>query len=366
MNLTTSLIGIGVAILMSVISVPLMIRLGRKYSLLDHPGKHKRHLTPTPILGGAALFVTTWVCVALGLSLNAEYFVELADSIVYIFSGALIITLVGLADDLAPISAWVKLGAQIAAGAVLFQGGLGVDFISTPYGSIDPGPFSIVITVGWVVILTNAINLIDGLDGLASGVSLIGALVLLVIGQLYNVGPGLVFITSMIGFLGVFLFFNLPPAKIFLGDSGSMQIGYYFAVFSLFFPLKSYTVSALYLPMLVLGVPILEAFSSFVRRLISGKNVMAADRRHLFHYLSLAGFSARQIVAIFYFMAIVFGLFALAMFFWDRLVVFGYLIFFMVVIFSLFFILLTNISPNRKNSGNGGNGNFRLFRSRLK
>ncbi len=347
MNYIQILSGILISSISAIFIIPLVIKLCHKYSLLDFPGKHKRHKKPMPIFGGVALFITFWMTVFVALLFFENLNTQLSDSIIYIFMGALIILLVGIADDLTPLAAWVKLAAQISAGLVLFFSGLQVEFLSTPFGSVEMSWFSVFITVIWVVMLTNSINLIDGLDGLASGVSLIGAVTLLIISILYQVVEIQIFIAGLIGFLSVFLYFNRYPARIFLGDSGSMQIGYYFAVVSLIFPLKSYTVSALFIPLLVLAVPILESVSSFVRRLITGKNVLGADRRHLFHFLALAGFSPKQTVTIFYSLAVVFGCFALAMFFWDRLIVFGCLVFFMVVIFAIFFIIITNIVPGR-------------------
>lgn len=346
--LVTTLLGL----LLGLYFTSRMIKLGHYYELLDVPGRHKRHKKPTPYLGGVALFITVWLTVIISFSIFWADYSLLLPSAVYVLIGALIITLVGLSDDLAPLSAWIKLVAQIAAGIVLFMGGIKVDLVSTPFGSMDIGSFSIVITILWVVLLTNAINLIDGLDGLAAGVSLIGAITLSVIGQLYQVGPVLIFLYAVIGFLGSFLYFNRYPARIFLGDSGSMQLGYYFAVFSLIFPLKSYTAAALYLPLLALGVPLVEILASVSRRLIAGRNIMKADRRHLFHYLSLSGLSPRRVVFVFYLLAVVFGLFTLAMFLWNRLIVLSFLIAFMVVIFAWFFILLTKIFPAR-GSGDG-------------
>ncbi len=353
MPLVALISAIAVSFIVAALLIPAIIRAGHKYRILDLPGQHKRHKEPTPLLGGVALFVTTWLTVAIGYLLFYDLYQELSSTVVYIFLGGLIILLVGLSDDLKPLSAWIKLLAQVAAGLLLYLGGLRVMLLSIPFQAVnvDIGPFSVVITVAWVVILTNAINLIDGLDGLASGVSLIGALCLLVIGQLYQVGAVLVFVLILIGFLSLFLWYNRYPARIFLGDSGSMQIGYYFAVFSLTIPLKSYTATALYVPLLALGVPLMEVLSSMVRRLVRGQSIMQADRRHLFHYLSLIGFSRRQVVVIFYSMATAYGLFALAMFYWDRLIVFGTLIFFMVVIFAVFFILLTKFSLRRKLNG---------------
>jgi len=313
--------------------------------LLDMPGRHKRHRQPTPFLGGVALFVVIWLAVLIHLVFFNEIGGEFSSSLLYIFLGALIIFLVGLSDDLSPVSAWVKLLAQVAAGLVLYMGGLKIDPITIPYlGQIAIGQFSVLITVLWVVGLTNAINLIDGLDGLAAGVSLIAAITMTVVGHFYHIGPVMVFTYAMIGFLSVFLYYNRYPARIFMGDSGSLQIGYYFAVISLLVPIKSYTATALYVPLLVLGVPLLEAVISFTRRLLAGKNVMKADRRHIFHYLTLAGLSYRRVVLVFYLLSAIFGLFALAMFYGNRLKVFGFLILFMVVILALFFIFMTNLN----------------------
>jgi len=345
MNWTVALSALGVSLIASLLLIRPAIRLAEKYQFLDPPGRHKRHKRPVPNIGGAVLFLSLWLSVA-GCSLVAtEFLSELRPSLIYIFAGALIITLVGMADDLRPLSAWTKLLAQIAAGLVVYLGDLAIDPISVPFmGSYDIGSWSVLITVAWVVMLTNAINLIDGLDGLATGVSLIAALTLAVIGSLYAAGSAVLFAYGLIGFLGIFLFFNRYPAKVFLGDSGSLQIGYYFAVISLLVPIRSYTAAALYLPLLALGVPLLETVISITRRLATGRNVMKADRRHLFHYLALAGLSPRTIVGIFYSLSAALGLFTVAMYYLDRLAVFGLLVLFMVVIFVLFYIFMTRLS----------------------
>ena len=216
------------------------------------------------------------------------------------------------------------------------------------------GEWSIILSVLWVIGLTNSINLIDGLDGLAAGVSLVGVITLTIVGSLYQIGVALVFAFTLIGFLPAFLWFNRYPAKIFLGDSGSLQIGYYFAVLSLMVPLKSYTAAALYLPLLALGVPLMESTVSAVRRLASGRSVMRADRRHLFHYLSLAGLSPRAVVWVFWVLSLVWGGFALAMFFWDRRLVFTGLVLFMVVIFGGFYIFMASQSRSGRNRRDQG------------
>ncbi|MBN1211288.1 MAG: undecaprenyl/decaprenyl-phosphate alpha-N-acetylglucosaminyl 1-phosphate transferase [candidate division Zixibacteria bacterium] len=349
MELKSLLVVIIISFILGRTTIPAVIKLCYKYDFLDMPGHHKRHRKPTPFLGGVALFVVIWLTVIAYLIFSGVFSQELGGSILYIFLGAMIIFLVGLSDDLAPVSAWIKLLAQVAAGLVLYMGGLKIDPVSIPYyGQIAIGQYSVLITVLWVVLLTNAVNLIDGLDGLAAGVSLIGIVTMVIIGHLYHLGPVMVFAYAMIGFLVVFLYYNRYPARIFLGDSGSLQIGYYFAVISLLVPVRSYTAAALYVPLLALGVPLLETVISFTRRLIAGKNVMKADRRHIFHYLTLAGLSYRWVVLVFYALSVIFGLFALAMFYVNRLKVFGFLVLFMVVIFTLFFIFMTNLNRFRK------------------
>jgi UDP-GlcNAc:undecaprenyl-phosphate GlcNAc-1-phosphate transferase len=351
-----------VSLAVTAFSLPLLIRLGHRYGFLDTPGKHKRHKRPVPYLGGVALFFAVWSALMVSALISPDWYEANGSSLFYVFLGGLVITLVGLADDLSPLSARVKLGVQVLIGLMLYAAGIHVDLLTTPFGSVDVGPAALVITVLWVVVMTNAINLIDGLDGLAGGVALIAAITLLVIGQLLDSGWGMLFMPGLIGFLIGFLIYNRYPARIFLGDSGSLQLGYYFAVFSLLAPLKSFTASALYLPLLALGVPILETAVSFTRRMLSGRNVMRADRRHLFHYLALAGLSPRQVVLVFYGLGVLFAGFALGMFLWNRVIVLAVLAVFMVVILVSFFILVTGLVARRRRnrrSANGAIGNDR-------
>lgn len=345
MNWPAVLTALGIGLAVTLAAMRPALRLAEKYDLMDRPGHHKRHKHPVPNVGGILLFIALWLSVLICLMLFRPFFSDISQSILYVFFGALIIFLVGLADDLTPLSAWTKLLGQTSAGLVLYLGGMAINPVSIPFmGSHDIGSLSVLITVVWVVMLTNAINLIDGLDGLAGGVSLIACLTLAVVGALYNAGAAVLFAYALIGFLAIFLFYNRYPARIFLGDSGSLQIGYYFAVVSLLVPIKSFTAAALYIPLLALGVPLLEASTSIFRRLVRGQALMKADRRHLFHYLALAGLSPRVIVGIFYLLSVLFGGFAVAMYFFNRLLVFGLLVLFMVVISALFYIFMAKLS----------------------
>lgn len=335
---------------------PLAIRLGTRFDLLDHPGRHKRHQQPVPFLGGTVLFVAFWTTILSIGWFRGTSALEPSESVPWIFAGSLVVFLIGLWDDLRPQSALVKLAVEAGAGLLLYMGGLKVDPISIPFmGQWALGSWSALVTIAWVIGLTNAINLIDGLDGLAAGVSLIAAAVMAVLGIVYQVGSVLTIAATLIGFLSVFLWYNRYPARLFLGDSGSLQIGLYFAIISLAVPFKSYTAAALYLPLLALGLPILETAVSIFRRIIQGGGVMTADRRHLFHYLAMTGMSPRRVVMIFYALSFVFGLAALAMFMWDRVLISIILGVFVVVILAGFLILSTN-RPRPRSGGLGRDG----------
>jgi UDP-GlcNAc:undecaprenyl-phosphate/decaprenyl-phosphate GlcNAc-1-phosphate transferase len=330
--------------IMALFLVQGFIKICHRYSIYDRPGFHKRHKQPTPILGGTALIISFWLMVGILLFFDRSSFQEIKPSIIYILAGSLIIYFVGLIDDLRPLSAWSKLIAETVAGLILFWGGLSIKLLSIPGGSSqDLGGLSAIITVFWVICLTNAINLIDGLDGLATGVSMIAAGTMVIIGTLFIIDSVMLLSLILMGTLLAFWIFNRFPAKIFLGDSGALLIGYFFAVISLIVPIKSFTTAALFLPLVVLGVPLTEIVSSLLRRLAAGKNIMQADRRHIFHYLGHAGLSQKQIVNLFYLSGIGFSAISVTMFFYERALVLTFLILFMVVIFLIYFIFILKI-----------------------
>jgi UDP-GlcNAc:undecaprenyl-phosphate/decaprenyl-phosphate GlcNAc-1-phosphate transferase len=332
------------AFVLSLLLLKLIISLCHRYQIFDFPQKHKRHKKPTPNLGGVALFISIWTAVAVGFLLSPSLFSEYQHNIFSIFLGSLVIFLIGLVDDFKPVSAWIKLFTQIIAGLILYYGGLTIDQLTVPVrGVLALDGFAMIITVLWVVALTNAINLIDGLDGLAAGVSIIATATMIFIGILYSIEFVILFSASLLGALAAFWIFNRYPAKIFMGDNGSLLIGYFFAVSSLVVPIKSYTSVALFIPLIILGVPLTEAVSSVLRRLAAGKNVMRADRRHIFHYLSYAGLSAKKITYLFYLSSLFFSLISVGMFLFSRVTVLTILILFIVVILILYFIFISRI-----------------------
>jgi UDP-GlcNAc:undecaprenyl-phosphate GlcNAc-1-phosphate transferase len=330
--------------------VPAISRFCFRYRILDMPGEHKRHRFPTPNLGGIAIFVGFWVAVGFSYVRYPALSAELGQFLYYIIAGGVIILLIGLIDDLSELSALIKLLSQIIAGLILYVGGLKITVLYIPiHGAVELGFLSLPITLLWLVGVTNSINLIDGLDGLAAGVSAIAALALLFVGISFHLTTVIVFTCAVIGSCLVFLYFNHYPARIFMGDSGSLFLGYTFAVISILFPLKSYTTAAVFVPLVALGVPIIETVVSFIRRTAAGKKFYKADNRHLFHYLASWGLSKSKVVWTFYMLSAVFAVFSGAMFIFNKRTVITILVVFMVVIFGILFRLrLAHVKRNRK------------------
>ncbi len=215
---------------------------------------------------------------------------------------ALTIFVVGFVDDLFGMPATIKLAAQIAVGTAAFMSGLSIHTISNPFGpgALNPGSFSLILTVLWIVAIPNLINLIDGLDGLAGGIGLFLALTLGTLGMLTG---NVLLATLSFGVAGAligFLVFNLPPAKIYLGDGGAYLIGFLIAVSSLASSNKGSVISALLVVIIALGFPILDTGLTIIRRMLSGLPVMQADARHLHHRLMTLGLSKRAILLILY------------------------------------------------------------------
>jgi len=301
-------------------------KIAVRYNLYDLPDQ-KRHLhkKPTPRLGGIALFLA-FLVTALIIMPFSKYLAGL------IF-GSFILLVVGLIDDLKRLPALIKLSAQIFAALVIIICGAGINFVTNPFGGfifLDQIKIPIkldsvyhfvipadIITIIWIVAIVNITNFLDGLDGLASGVGIISALMIFVLSILPSVNQPLSAIIAIIllGALLGFLPFNFFPAKIFLGDSGSMFLGFCLSVLAVISGAKFATV------LLVLGLPIFDGFWVVGKRIILGRHPFAPGRDHLHHKLLDLGLDQKIVVLIFYFITILFGLAALfsgskAKFFW--------------------------------------------------
>ena len=296
-------LAIGIAFIAALLLTPLVIRFAYRIRAVDQPNHRKVHSQAMPRIGGLAIF---------GAFLVGYAFLQPADEhSLSIMLGATLIILTGFLDDLLDITPKAKLLGQILAALLVVWGGLQIEFINLPFfGELNFGIFSIPITVLWVVGITNAIKLIDGLDGLAAGVSAIALITMsimaVIMGDVFVASTAALLAASSIGFL----FYNFHPAKIFMGDTGSLFLGYMISVLALL-GFKNVAVLSLIIPVIMLGVPISDTFFAIVRRIRMKQPISAPDKSHMHHCLINIGFSHRQTVLIIYAFATLFGVAAI-------------------------------------------------------
>jgi UDP-GlcNAc:undecaprenyl-phosphate GlcNAc-1-phosphate transferase len=299
-----------VGVIVTLLVTPLVRRFALARGLVDCPGGRKVHTKPIPRLGGVAIFVG--VMSAIGVQAAGEYYHLWGGTmmgggtaqvrIISVIAGLVLVFTVGLIDDLLTLSpGWKFLGQTIAAGVVV-AAGLRINYVGNPFGGglQDLGLLSIPITMIYVLGFTNVINLIDGLDGLAAGVSAIAATSLLVLAAQGNRLDAAAIAVALIGACVGFLRYNSHPASIFMGDSGALFLGFALATVSLMGVMKSSAAIALAVPLLIIGVPIFDTASAIVRRIRHDRPIQEADKGHIHHRLLGRGFNQRQTVWIIY------------------------------------------------------------------
>jgi UDP-GlcNAc:undecaprenyl-phosphate GlcNAc-1-phosphate transferase len=288
------------------------------FGLVDKPSEARKvHEVPIPRLGGIAIVIAFFVPVFGLFMINnsvSEAYVSDALHVSGLVGGATLTVALGLADDLLNLSARLKLLAQVVIAVGVYFMGYEISQIATPFGfMVQLGWLSLPVTVLWIVGVMNAINLIDGLDGLASGVSLFTVLTLFVLALISgNLVVGLT-AASLAGALIGFLRYNFNPASIFMGDSGSLFLGFVLAVTAISGSAKSSTIVALMIPLLALGLPLFDTSMAIARRFLSGRPIFSADRGHVHHRLLDLGLSHRQVVLALYGVCLVFTLLALSL-----------------------------------------------------
>lgn len=292
-------------------STPLVKMFAGKIGAIDVPEDNRRmHKVPIPRLGGLAIF--------LGFVFSVLFFVDMTNELKATLLGACIIVVLGVIDDTIRLGAKLKFVVQIGAALIPVLCGVRITIFSNPNffsdsSFINLGFLSIPITVLWIVGITNAVNLIDGLDGLACGVSSIACFSLLVITVLVSDPSTAVLVAALAGSCIGFLPYNLNPAKIFMGDTGATFLGFILATLSIQGLFKFYTLVSFAVPFLILGLPIFDTAFAIIRRVASGKSPMQADRSHLHHKLIDMGFSQKQTVAILYTLSAILGLAAVVL-----------------------------------------------------
>lgn len=291
---------------------PFFRNWARKLGIVDKPGQRKVHTREIPYLGGAAIFLG----VALGWIASFIFlpglFKGLETKIIALLGGGLAIFVLGLLDDIKGLKPYIKLIIQVIVAGILYYYGLRISALTNPFGlTIDLGWTSLPLTILWIVGITNAINLIDGLDGLATGVVAITSITLLAVATIHDdVMIALICITCAGASLG-FLLYNFYPASIFMGDAGSMFLGYMLASSAIIQASRKIAVAtALLIPIMALAIPIFDTFLAIIRRTRRKAHPFQADREHLHHRLLNLGLSQKQAVILIYYVTIYLGFIA--------------------------------------------------------
>lgn len=297
---------LSVAFGVAFMGTPLVKRLAYRIKAVDKPAARKVHLKPMPRLGGLAICLGFWFAVLLTQELTRE--------ICALLGGGLLIILVGIWDDVKGVSPKTKLVVQVLAACIVLASGVRVNFMTHPLkGVIDLGYLGYPLTVLWIIGVTNAVNLIDGLDGLAAGVAAIAAVTLGIVSLIEGVAAmafaPFILAASILGFLR----YNFHPAQIFMGDTGSLFLGFNLATMAIIGLTKSATVISLFLPIVILGIPIMDTLFAIIRRYSNGKPIFSADKDHLHHRLLALGLSHRHTVLAIYGVSVLLGVTAILM-----------------------------------------------------
>ncbi len=283
---------------------PIIILAARKFCLYDNCGIRKVHKSSIPRIGGIAIFLSSTALVVAVLFLNNRIgglFNDIRVQVISLLGCGTFIFIIGLIDDICNLRARHKLAAQMLAACVMYMAGIRIESLSlTELFTIKLGFLSLPITILWIIGLTNAVNLIDGLDGLAAGISAIacGAI------AIFSIAAGQVIMAvimlAILGGLCGFLIYNFNPARIFMGDCGSMYLGFVLASSSVICTAKSGTLVGLALPILSLGLPIFDMSFAMLRRFLEGRRIMSPDRSHLHHILLDLGLRQKHVVISMY------------------------------------------------------------------
>jgi UDP-GlcNAc:undecaprenyl-phosphate GlcNAc-1-phosphate transferase len=309
-----SLAAFAVALLAASLLTPVIRGAAHGAGLLDEPEGRKVHATPIPRLGGVAIATAFYLGIAAALVVTraAGSPVSLETGhLPAILVGAALVAAIGVLDDLQGMRARVKLSGQVVVALVAFGLGLSIDRLDGPWGSVALGVWALPLTVAWIVAVINAVNLIDGLDGLASGVALTAlAAFFLIASAGGSVPPTLIVLAAGAGGAIGFLRYNLHPASIIMGDTGSMLLGYLLAAAAISLTQTAPTGVAPWVPLIALGVPLGDTAWTIVRRLLAGDPVFVADRRHIHHRLLALGLSQRPAAMLLWLVSAGLGLLA--------------------------------------------------------
>jgi UDP-GlcNAc:undecaprenyl-phosphate/decaprenyl-phosphate GlcNAc-1-phosphate transferase len=312
--MTMIAVAFAVALVSAVALTPLVRAAALRRSVVDEPGGRKIHEGAVPLLGGLAIASSVYLAVALAVVVAwmGPIGPEALEPLPAILVGGAIVLVAGTFDDLRGMTPLVKLLAQAAAATAAILLGLSLDTLQTPWGMVELGGLGIPLTVFWILAVVNAINLIDGLDGLAAGVVAIALAALFAVAQpVSELGPLLAMAAGAGATVG-FLIHNFHPARIIMGDAGSMFIGFLVAAASIAAVSPAGGSIPAYVPLVVLALPVLDMGWAMVRRTLQGRSMFAADAGHIHHRLLSWGLGQRSAVLVLYVVSALLGLAAVA------------------------------------------------------
>ncbi|WP_152657637.1 MraY family glycosyltransferase [Oceanobacillus sp. CFH 90083] len=304
-SVTELLIAFLIALLTAIITIPIIIWASKKLNLVDQPDQRKQHQRAVPSIGGLSIF--------LGIAAGFLYLQPEDPQMTAIIIGGIIMLLTGLLDDIFDLRPGTKLLGQIVAASIVAYSGLVIEKLTLPFmGTVFLGEYvGIALTIFWIVAAANAINLIDGLDGLAAGVSTIAFISILIMAimdyRVVVIGLSVLLIGSTLGFL----VFNFHPAKIFMGDTGALFLGYSIAVISMLGLFKNVAFFSFVIPIIVIALPVFDTLLAIIRRIHNRQGISVADRNHIHYRLLKNGYSHRQSVWIIYAFSMFFGAMAI-------------------------------------------------------
>lgn len=326
--------------LVVVLIVPLIIKIAHHVNALDIPNARKVHKEPMPRLGGLAMFF--------GFLIGYMVFCKPTIQMNSILIGSFFIILLGTFDDIKPLTPLIKFGGQLlAAIIVVYYGNIVMQDISAFGLYINFGIMAKPITILFMAAVINCMNLIDGLDGLAGGIATIFFITITVISNILGIYNGLdsSLTLIMIGATLGFLLYNFHPAKIFMGDSGSMFLGYIISIISLL-GFKNVTLTSFIVPILILAIPILDTLFAIIRRLLKGESFAKADKEHFHHQILRMAGNQTKTVLIIYMIQILFSVASIVYVLRNPML--GKIVYAIIFIIIIWLVATTNIVFDRK------------------
>jgi UDP-GlcNAc:undecaprenyl-phosphate/decaprenyl-phosphate GlcNAc-1-phosphate transferase len=315
--------------------VPVNIRLSNKLGMIDQPDNRRIHKEPIALAGGLSFAIPIVIMELLLAIVLKEYRIRMIEMAI----GGTLIGLLGYLDDKREFTARYKLLFQIIIVSMMYLAGYRMNLLTNPFGSeIRLGMFSFPFTILWYLAVINAFNLIDGLDGLAAGIAAIVSGVILTVGIIsHDSFVSLLSLTMLAGSLG-FLYYNFYPARIFMGDTGALFLGFNIASICIsgVGQFKGITTMTLMIPIATLALPLIETFNTIFRRMKDNRHIFMADKQHIHHKLLEMGYSQMTIALVLYFITFLFGLIAIGFSFSNKRL---FLLILIIMVFILFILI---------------------------